>query len=630
MAKKKQSGGNAAAQTPATGNSSYQFLWAPALVALIAFILYFPASGNSFLDWDDQMYVTENPMLLLKDKPGAPSVWTTPIALNYHPLTMKTIEWDAARGGMKKNGTFEPGPFISTNILLHTLNSVLVFFLAWLLTGRNMFASLFSGLLFAVHPMHVESVAWISERKDVLYTFFFLLSLLTWLHFSQARKPGWYVASLLLFILACLSKAMAVSLVPVLFLLDWWNGRSLRSAGVWMEKLPFIAAAVLFGLMAMDVQAGGNFHGWLSNVEGAKDAIASTFSLTQRAQFAGYGMIQYLIRFFAPFGLSPFYPYPDQSLLGGGLPASFAAYSAVFLAVAGVAVWSLKKSMLGLWSLAFYFFTVILVSQIISVGVVVMADRYTYVPYIGLGIGLSYGIWQLSSRSAGARTAAWAGMTLFCLFLAVRTASQRGIWKDTETLWTAALEQFPGDGQILTNLGNYYGKMNNLDKAASCFEEALKYGVKNAKVYEGLGNVYGFRGQPQKAAEMFSEAIKLDPRVGNYYYNRGTAYALFDPKLAIRDLDKAIELVPQIRQGTVYGRRAYCYMQLKQYEAAIRDYDRAISMKESRPDLVHDRGVAKFQLGDKAGALADFRLALSMNPNFEPAKRSLSQMGGGQ
>jgi protein O-mannosyl-transferase len=146
-------------------------------------------------------------------------------------------------------------------------------------------------------------------------------------------------------------------------------------------------------------------------------------------------------------------------------------------------------------------------------------------------------------------------------------------------------------------------------------------------VYEGLGNVYGFRRQPQKAAEMFSEAIKLDPRVGNYYYNRGTAYAMFDPKQAIPDLDKALELVPQIRQGTVYGRRAYCYMQLKQYDAAVRDFDRAVAMKESRPDLVHDRGVAKFQLGDKAGALADFRLALSMNPNFEPAKKSLSQMG---
>ncbi|MEN9415310.1 MAG: hypothetical protein RLZ62_1614 [Bacteroidota bacterium] len=628
MAKKKQAAGTAAASTiQSTGKSPWLFLWAPALVALIAYILYVPGSGNSFLDWDDQMYVTENPMLLLKDKPGAPNVWTTPIALNYHPVTMKTIEWDAARGGMKANGTFVPGPFVSTNILLHTLNSVLVFFLAWLLTGRNMFASLFSGLIFAVHPMHVESVLWISERKDVLYTFFFLLSLLTWLHYSPTRKSGWYVASLLLFVLACLSKAMAVSLVPVLFLLDWWNGRSMRSASVWLEKLPFVAAAVLFGLMAMDVQAGGNFHGWLSNVEGVKDALASTFSLVQRAQFACYGMMQYLIRFFAPFGLSPFYPYPDQSLLGGGLPIMYAAWTGLFVVVAGIALWSLKKTRLLLWSFAFYFFTVILVSQIISVGVVVMADRYTYVPYIGLGIGLTYGLWQLASRSAGARTAAWAGMTLFCLFLAVRTSSQRGIWKDTVSLWTAALQQFPGDGQVLTNLGNHYGKLNQLDKAAECFEEALKQGVKNAKVYEGLGNVYGFRRQPQKAAEMFSEAIKLDPRVGNYYYNRGTAYAMFDPKQAIPDLDKALELVPQIRQGTVYGRRAYCYMQLKQYDAAVRDFDRAVAMKESRPDLVHDRGVAKFQLGDKAGALADFRLALSMNPNFEPAKKSLSQMG---
>ncbi|MEO0006082.1 MAG: hypothetical protein RJA20_278, partial [Bacteroidota bacterium] len=428
MAKKKQATPAPATAAGATGPSPWSFIWAPALVALIAYILYAPASGNSFLDWDDQMYVTENPMLLLKDKPGAPSVWTTPIALNYHPLTMKTIEWDAGRGGMKSNGTFVPGPFVSTNIMLHTLNSVLVFFLAWLLTGRNMFASLFSGLLFAVHPMHVESVLWISERKDVLYAFFFLLSLLSWLHFTQTRKPVWYMAAFVLFVLSCLSKAMAVSLVPVLFLLDWWNGRSMRSAGVWLEKLPFVAAAVLFGLMAMDVQAGGNFHGWLSNVEGAKDAIASTFSLAQRAQFAGYGMMQYLLKFFAPFGLSPFYPYPDQSLLGAGLPASFSVYSALFAAVAGVAVWSMKKTKLGLWSFAFYFFTVILVSQIISVGVVVMADRYTYVPYIGLGIGLTYGLWQLASRSAGARTAAWAGMTLFCVFLAVRTASQRGIW----------------------------------------------------------------------------------------------------------------------------------------------------------------------------------------------------------
>ncbi len=612
-------------------NRRWWLIGAALLIIIATRVAYQSALDNQFVEWDDQLYVTENPMVLNAGKPGTPPVWKTPIALNYHPLTMETLVMNA-KGAQIKPGQLSPRPFIATNINLHAINGILVLLFAWFLTRGNLFVAVFSGLLFALHPMHVESVAWVSGRKDVLYAAFFLLACITYLRYLDQRKYGWLAATFVLFILSCLAKGMAVALVPVLFLLDWWRDRSLKSAGVWVEKIPFIAAAVFFGLLAIDIQSGGNFHGMLNGIEGAKTATASAdrFSILQRGQFAAYGMIQYLVKFIAPFNLSPFYPYPPESLTGEALPAVYPASVVGLIALAGVCWWSARRNKIALFGVGFYFFTVALVSQFVSVGLVIMADRYTYLPYIGVALAVLLGIYYFTKNKPALQYAAWAVLAIASLALGNQTMHQANVWNNSETLWQTAEKYAPNDGYVLANLGNYYGKTGKIDQAAACFEKAIQNKSANANVFEGMGNVYGARNNHQKAAEMFSEAIKLDPRKGNFYFNRGTAYINFDPAKGVVDFTQALALMPPAKSVDVLANRAYCYLKLEKLDLALADYTAVIDAGVRKETSYYDRAVVRLKLNDKAGAISDMEGALRINPNFELAKNALAQLRNNQ
>ncbi len=597
------------------------------LLALLTRLLYQPALDNQFVDWDDQLYVTENPVILQADQKNAPPVWRTPVALNYHPLTMQSMLASAQRARIKP-GQFAPRPFIQVNVWYHALNSALVLLFVWLLTRGNWFVSVASGLFFAVHPMHVESVAWVSERKDVLYTFYFLGSLIAYLRYTDSRNGFWLAGAWALFVLSCLSKAMAVSLVPLLFLIDWYRGRLFNNALVWAEKIPFFAAALLFGLIALDIQKGGNFHGLLVGVEGVKNAIASTdkIFLLEKIQCAAYGMVQYILKFFVPVGLSPLYPYPDEALEHKALPAIYPLSVVVCVALAALCFWSRRRIPALLFGLGFYFFTVVLVSQIISVGVVVMADRYTYIPYIGLALAVLCPIDQYTASNRNLRYAAWGLAAVAALAWAFQTTRQIDIWQNTETLWTAAQQTYPNDVQILGNLGNHYGKTGNLDKAQATFERGIAQKIKNSALYEGLGNVYGFKNDHRKAVEMFTEAINLDPDKGNYYFNRGVAYSNIEPSKGIADFDKALALMPVFRSNDVLTRRAFCYFQIGDFPKAIADYTAVINNNGGTASVYFDRGISKFRYNDKAGAIQDVEAALRIDPGFSQAKNALEQL----
>lgn len=602
---------------------------AVAFLFVLGLVLYQPILQHRFLDWDDQLYVTENPLVLTPDAKGGPSVWNTPIALNYHPLTIISLQWDRMRAGDQLVSKQLTAPFLQTNRFLHALNSCLVFFFLLLLTRKRLFPSFFAALVFLVHPMHVESVAWISERKDVLYTFFFLGAASAYLLFLRKKAGYWWVLSFLLFVLSCGSKAMAVSLVPVLFLLDWWEKQSLASTSSWLNKIPFILTALLVGILAMDIQAGGNGYGLFSNIEGVKAATgnASQFGFLERIQYATYGMTQYLYKFFLPFDLSPFYPYPEASINRTALPFVFPLSAVLFAAVAGASAWSIRSTKVYFFAFAFYFFTVVLVSQFLSVGLVIMADRYSYLPYLGVAFGLGWGLDQIFSRIPSGAVLKWVIAGLFCSWLSVLTREQLLVWRDTESLWKKALQQYPKDGQVLANLGNYYGKNGRIEEAASCFERAVEAKIQNAMVYEGLGNVYGAKGEHQKAAEMFSEAIRIDPKRGNFYFNRGTAYAMFAPEKAIPDFEKALELLPPAKHAEVLVRIANTYLQQKDYEKAIVFFDQSIALGTPTPSVLHDRGVAKFNSGRREEGIADFKAAIQLDPQFQLSINTLRQLG---
>ncbi|MGV3556859.1 tetratricopeptide repeat protein [Larkinella arboricola] len=601
-------------------------VWLPAvlLAVLIAFSFGF---GNGFVDWDDSEYVFGNPYVLEPTADHVRTLLQSVVALNYHPLTMVSLAANSAFSGSGATS------FIVTNTVIHLLNTLLVFSLAYQLSRKNGWVGLFVAALWGLHPMHVESVIWVSERKDVLYTFFFLLACLTYLRYRKSGAFSWLFLIFILFVLSCLSKAMAVVLPLVLLLIDYWQAgdqgiRKMTKPAVWLEKIPFLMVAVLVGLIATDVQAGGDFHGWLIRIAEKKDAVGQEPFAARWLVYGTYGFLMYLVKLVAPFRLSAFYPYPENvrtiephHWLG---PVAFGL-------VVGYALWQLvsaktERQRLVVFGIGFFLITILLVLQFMTVGAAIMADRYSYLSYFGLIFMIVYGFYLLTHQSPSHLRLATIGLGLFAVLCFYRTTQQVQVWKNTETLWTHALQFYPDNDQMREGLGDYYGKQNRIDEALQQFQAAVANGNSRYHCYEGLGNAYGLKNEFAKALDMYGQAIRLDSTKSDVYYNRGLTYnkvGRFED--ALRDFNQALALAPG-KDTLVLTARGFSYLQLKQYTASLADYERYLGYKPTDPTALHNRGVNRFYLGDRAGALADIRRAVILKPDYEEARNNLRQL----
>jgi protein O-mannosyl-transferase len=595
----------------------YGLLLALVVLVTIAFSFGF---GNDFVDWDDMEYVVENRFLTNPATRSLAALWRTPIALNYHPLTMTTLYWNAVLFGTG------PKSFIVTNLILHVINTLLVFLLASQLAKQNQITSFFIALIWGLHPMHVESVIWVSERKDVLYTLFFLLACLSYLRYRRTEKSGWLLLTGGLFVLSCLSKAMAVMLPVVLLLIDYLEGRDLKNRATWLEKLPFFLIALGFGIVAVQVQRGGDLGGFLATgISQTKDAVGREPFSWRWLVYGSYGFTMYLVRFLAPIHLSAFYPYPADVQQ---ITAKFWVGPIVFMGYLGVLVWAFWQNRRTLaFGLSFFLVTIILVLQFMTVGAAYMAERYSYLPFFGLLFWIMTGLEQRTRPNATNRLALRVGAGVFAIVCFYQTSKQVQVWKNTETLWFNALEYFPDNDQIHEGLGDYYGKRNEIDKAIGQFSAALNGGTNRYHVYEGLGNAYGLKGDVAKAAEMFGEALKLDSTQGDIYYNRGITIMRSRPADAVRDFNTALQIMPE-KDTLVRPSRGFALLQTKDYAAAKADYDFVLQQKATDAIALHNRGVCKFNLGDRPGAIADIRQALALKPDYEEAARNLKALSG--
>ena len=592
-------------------------IWIPAILLLVYFA-YQPALQNDFVNWDDPTYVTENPLLLRPTPENKAALWTQPVSLNYHPLTMLSLAWNMDPAKPKAR------PFIATNIFLHVCNTALVFLFAYFLSRRKLLVAIFTALLFGIHPMHVESVAWVSERKDVLYTFFFMAALLTYLRYARRGGWGWLAATLGLFVLSCLSKAMAVSLPLAMLLIDVYEGRLWQNGKiVWrsvLEKIPFLAISLYFGVKAVQIQSAGAIGDF------------QAFTLFQRIAIASYGFIFYLYKLFLPTPMVTFYAYPDGALQGN-FPAWYYALPLLALAILGLSVLGLKKSRVYLFGIGFYAVTVVLVLQFVSVGMVIAADRYTYLPYVGLAFILAWLIdqtWaQKEGRWATLRMPVMGAAVLFCGLMFYLTRQQVTVWKDSETLWAHVMKHYPNTAEAYKNRGNHRGKTGNLEGALVDLQKADELGSHAVGVYTGLGNCYGSKGEYAKALEAYNKGLQFHPDEGELYYNLGVTHEkMKNYPAALEDFNKALPLMPD-RAIQVRGARAYIYMSLGNYPEAIADYDAVIAATGGDANAFQNRGVCKFNLKDRNGALEDLRKAAQLAPQDPQIQKNINAIQNG-
>lgn len=594
--------------------------WVPWLIAMLAIVIltsvaYHPALDNSFVDWDDATYVIDNDLVRQQNKQTTlAEVFKTPVSLNYHPLTILTMRWNANQCRDCEYG-ISAKPFIQWNIALHIVNALLVFVLTFHLSKKSWFVAAFCAAVFALHPMHVESVAWVSQRKDVLYVMYFLMGLLTYYRylnqlFDRAQNPDfkWLAATFVFFLSACLSKAMAVVFPLVLILMHFWCHpakdpiKSLRKSLAprrILEYLPFFAVALFFGLMAMSVQSGGDFNGTLHVVE--KSVAVNkfdTFSIFQRLQFSGYAFCTYLYNFFFPTKLAALHPYPTQVEYDNS--PIFNLSLLFFVLILGAALLSLKKTKLFALGIGFYFVTVAVVLQFISVGVAITADRYSYLPYMGISFILGMLVEKLPKP---VRYLSY-GLTIFvAVAWLIKTREQVDAWQDSDALWTEVIKHYPRSEQAYSIRGNYYGKQIEAAKdtakrgtlmrqAEYDFRKAIEYKSTRADVYEGLANIESMKGNTDEAIELYYTAIKHDPGKATAYINRGVALSMKgDLEAALKDMSKAVELDPD-------------------------------------PTHIMYRGFARQSLGDLEGAKADYTEAIRLAPRLEEAKKRLRELGG--
>ncbi len=609
-----------------------------ALVVLFTLLLYIPSLNNDFIvNWDDGGYIHEHELVHELSWDNFVTIFnpTTFYKGNYHPLT--TFFFAVEYSMVGEHALL----YHINNLIFHLLNVLLVFVFIRLISKRTEIAA-FVSLLFGIHPMHVESVAWISERKDVLYTFFFMLSLIQYFYYvtKSESKRKHYILVLVFFFLSLLSKSAAVSLPVALFVVDYYLKRKPNRKLI-LEKLPFIGLSIVFGLLAIFSQSE----------KGAIQDLTPMFNLFERLLIVCHGAMTYLWKLFVPVNLGAMHPYPDK--LDGMFPLIYyIAPFVVLLVVAGI-VYSRKYGRHYIFGALFFFVNIALVLQIVPVGGAAMAERYTYVPYIGLFFILGK-LYDNVIRSTGTvsrrmKPLLTVVVLLFIIFLSVLTFARIGKWKNGEVLMRDLTKVYPYLPFAYNNLGYYYYHWEkNYDKALREYTTAIKADSNYYQAWSNRGVVYNNMEKHEEAVRDFTICLSLDP--GNNdgligkanslsallrfeealpFYNqylqkkpgdanavlkRGTANVqLGRYEEALADLEKSKELKPDNYE--VYYWLGLYYYKTEHYAAALENLDKSISLNQKKSDIYSWRGLARYKLKQLDGAIEDYTVAIRMNPD---------------
>ncbi len=587
-------------------------------IIILTFWCYHYSLHNQFLNWDDGFYVYNNKYIKSFTADNLRMMLfhgVTPS--NYHPFAILSLAVNYHFSQLA------PEMYYFTNILIHVANMVLVFFLITALCkrlkieqGASLFMAGFCALWFGVHPMHVESVSWISERKDVLYAFFYLAGFLAYLRYMDGRQLKWYIITFLLFIASCLSKPMAVTFPVMLFTFDFLLGRKWDKKLI-LEKVPFFLCALLFGIMAFFIQKGSG-------------AVADlhTINFINRAFFACYGFNMYLVKLIYPFRLNAFYPYPDIRP-GVALPPLFYVMPVVTLLIAFIPFyfkWKKKENLykITLFGLSFYFFNIAIVLQFVSVGDAVIADRYTYVAYTGIFFIIVYMVHELLASKPSLKYPVMAILAGVSLMFAVLCEARTKVWHNPETFWSDVIVKSDMHSQLpYLNLGNYYADSGKYDKAYGEYALLVRLDIKEPGVFRNLAMIYGQRRQYDSSLYCFSKALLYDSTDASIYTNRGVTYAnmgKFD--LALKDFSKAYSL--DTANDGLLGQRAGMLAQVGRFNEAAQDYSKLISRQPKELSFYMNRGNVYLNGGNAQLAIKDYLYLLNRQPTNGECMYNLS------
>lgn len=596
-----------------------------AVLAVFFFVLllYIPALFNDFVNWDDYGYVRDNVNIRSFDLKFLRWALLEYYASNWHPLTWVSHAIDFKLWGLA------PAGHHLTNVILHALNSCLVVILGLRLLSRIrvsatnsphtdrsiLLTAAIAGLLFGIHPVHVESVAWVSERKDLLCAFFYLAGILSYLAHEANRSHKTYLLTLLLFILALMSKPMAISFPFILLVLDWYpfgrfSNNSLLKRAL-LEKAPFVMLCVVSAALTIMAQRKGMGDVFL-------------FPMSDRLLIALKALMAYLCIMAISIKLSPFNPYPIFGTVSLSSPEYLVpAVSVVAITIICALVMRKRPGWLAAWG--YYLITILPVIGIVQVGMHEMADRYMYLPsvtlllYFAAGLSLLYenAISSGRFRQPAVTIVSAVVLTGLILPLSAATFKQICLWKNSATLWGRVIELDDKKAFLAyRSRGSYYLETGRAQEAFNDYNQALLYDVSKPNkslIYRSRALANARMGHSPEALSDFDEAIILDPDSWRAYDGRGkllVQIGRFDD--AVRDFTQAIRL--QSDNAELYISRGFVYLKLARYEDAFRDYTSAIGIDPGGYNAYNDRAIVSSKMGRYEDALRDYTQASALNP----------------
>lgn len=587
------------------------------MVLAITFVAFTSSLNNEFVNWDDDRNFYDHPVIKNTTKKtfweDTQKIFSSGVIGNYNPLSNWTFAVEKVYFGFDK-----PFNWHLNNLILHLICVLLVYKIA-LMLRIGWVGSVIVALLFGLHPMRVESVAWVTERKDVLFGVFYLAALWQYIKYKHDLKKSRWVWMTLFFILSLLSKIQAVSLPLSMLAIDYYLDNQWSFKRI-INKIPFFILSLFFGILGVI----------MLKEFGSLDTVTQTtqFAFFERLFIGSYSFVVYLIKFFIPYELSPLYPYPAE------LSPAFYASMLVLPATLALLYWSYKKQKKMIFmGLSFFIVNIIFLLQILGAGQGFLADRFTYIAYLGLFFIVGFYTDKIHSGHNPYKNIILAGIGIYLAVMAVLTYQQNKIWENSATLWTHVIKYYENTTLPYGNRANYYRDNKMYSQAIEDYNKTLSLNPKQPQAYNSRARLYFDLAKGRDtlllALNDYNKAIELKPDDGEFWTNRGATYArLGDLENAISNLTKGIELKPD--HATAYMNRSIMYHNINRPDLALKDIEKYLELEPRHADLWYEKGRTLRALGQEAESIKAFTSAIEIGSknsglyHYERAKAYMS------
>ena len=579
------------------------------ILAFLSFLAHGIGMSNGFVNWDDPANFLDNPWIANPDGLGIieriVGIFTSDVLGNYNPLSTASFLIDKGLFGFDN-----PAGWHFINIVLHFVVGLLVYRFI-LKLASNHFVALATAAFFIVHPMHVESVAWVTERKDLLYALFYFAALIQYLKYKAGKNSKNLVLLYCFFILSMLSKIQAVALPLSIIAIDIYQDKTFSPKSI-ISKAPLFLLSLVWGILGI----------LFLQEEGSLTFGEEKFTLFENLVFGCYGFMVYVYKLIIPYPLSSYYPYPDQlnvmhyvSILG-------------FVGLLGLIFWTFKKAKWSLFfGLTFFFVNTIFVVQFLKAGQGFLADRFSYVAYVGLLFSLFKWLDGKTASTPKLSTPIKFFVLIWALVFSYMSFEQTKVWKDGESLWTNVISKYPDQMRPYAARGNNYLRQGQLESAIEDYSKALEIKV-NEDIYANRAkaimqlpltnenNVLAFND--------LNQAILLNPNKAEYYINRGVIYTKSgQAQPAINDFTKALELDSNLAEA--YLNRGKLYQFQGQNLAALRDLTSFLALRPNQSQVWFERALLETSINKLNEAIVSLDNALRGMPgNCAVIKQKIS------